>query len=505
MSTNNFYYSKTKQKDNIPRLSPVCPVNRAGSPQKVLIFGLGLNGGGIGIAKFFSRQGAKVTVTDLKTKEALSASLNELARFPNIKYVLGKHRLVNFLTSDLIVKNPAIPWDDPFLEKARAKGIPITTDTIIFFSHAPALIVGITGTKGKSTTAALLAEILKKKYPKVWLLGNIRESFLGKLSKIKPEDAVVAELSSFQLEDLALIEKSPPIAIITNIFPDHLNRYASLKNYAKAKTNIFLYQKPKDHLIINGNDKFLVKLIKNAKVPLNGAKAKKHFIKNKNLLPLEINIALAAEAAKILGVPKKEITKVVKNFRGLAGRQEIIRTLKNIIFINDTTATNPTAVLTGLEFLAKKYQRPIILIAGGENKNLDYKNLAEKINRQVKKLILLPGSATEKLKKYLKINPVRSLANIKSNNNLPSFIQNRNSIQRSGTEKIFKKFFLSKTSNGVNFSEAKNMEEAVKKAYQTSQTGDIILLSPGAASFNLFQNEFDRGEQFNNCVLKIIS
>jgi len=459
MRINKPHYSKSRGKDKK-------------TPQ-VLIFGLGLNGGGVGSARFFGRQGAKVIVTDLRTKETLSASLDKLAHFPNIKYVLGKHRLVDFLTSDLIVKNPAIPWDNLFLKKARAKGIPITTDTILFFNQTPAPVIGVTGTKGKSTTATLLAELLQKKYSRVrpelrrrvWLLGNIRESFLDKLPQIKSKDIIVAELSSFQLEDLALIKKSPHIAIITNIFPDHFNRYDSLKNYIKAKTNIFLYQKPKDHLIINGNDKLLVKLTKNAKAPLSGAKAKKHFLPSpfKPLKgegsPLEINIALAIQAAKILKVSKKEIGRTVKNFSGLAGRQEIIRKFKNRIFINDTTATNPTAVLVGLEYLNKKYRQPIILIAGGQNKNLDYKNLAQEINKKVKKLVLLPGSATEKIKKYLRIN----------------------------------------------FSEVKNMKEAVKKAYRSSSPGDLILLSPGAASFNLFQNEFDRGDRFDKAIKRLAS
>lgn len=441
MLINKPHYSKSRDKDKIM--------------PKVLIFGLGLNGGGVGSTRFFSRQGAKVTVTDLKTKKALAASLDKLARFPNIKYVLGKHRLADFLASDLIVKNPAISWDNPFLKKARVKGIPITTDTILFFGQTPAFIIGITGTKGKSTTATLLAELLRKKYSrvrpglrrKVWLLGNIQKSFLDKISQTKPKDIVVAELSSFQLEDLALIKKSPHLAIITNIFPDHFNRYGSLKNYIKAKTNIFAYQKPKDHLIINGNDKLLVKLAKKTK-------ARKHFIKNKNLAPLEINIALAIQAAKILKVSKKEIDETVKNFSGLAGRQEIIRKFKNRIFINDSTATNPTAVIIALENLTKKYQRPIILIAGGQNKNLDYKLMTREIDKKIKQLVLLPGSATEKIKKYLR----------------------------------------------MNFPEAKNMKEAVKKSFQLSEPGDLILLSPGAASFNLFQNEFDRGEQFNQNV-----
>ena len=442
MRTNREHYSKTKKKGN--------PL------QKVLVFGLGLNAGGVGSAKFFSRQGAEVVVTDKKTQKNLAPSLAELASLPNTKYVLGRHRLTDFLKSDLIIKNPAIPWNHLFLKKAREKGVKISTDTIIFFSRAPALIIGVTGTKGKSTTATLLAKILKKKYPRVWLLGNIQESFLDKLSKIKPKDIVVAELSSFQLEDLALIKKSPEMAVITNIFPDHLNRYDSFRDYARTKANIFLYQKPSDHLIINGNDKFLIKLTKKAV-------AKKHLVKKAGLSALETNIALAVQTAKILGVPKKKISQVVRNFRGLAGRQEVVSKFKNRIFVNDTTATNPTAVLVALQSLFKKYQRPIILIAGGQDKNLDYKEMAQAINPspskhlnggRVKNLILLPGSATEKLKKHLRLK----------------------------------------------FTEVKNMKEAVRTAYRLSQPGDLILLSPGAASFNLFQNEFDRGEQFNKNV-----
>lgn len=379
-----------------------------------------------------------MVVTDLKNRKALSASLAKLSHFPNIKYVLGQHRLADFLTSDLIIKNPAIPWAHPFLNKARERGIKISTDTIIFFNQVSATVVGVTGTKGKSTTATLLAEILKTKYRKVWLLGNIRESFLDKLPKIKPQDIVVAELSSFQLEDLALIKKSPAVAVITNIFPDHFNRYTSLKDYAQAKANIFLYQKPTDHLIINGQDKFLVKLTQKAQ-------AQKHFFKKGNLAVL---------TAKILGVSGKTITKTLKNFRGLAGRLEFIGKFKNRVFINDTTATNPEAVIFALKSLAQKYQRPIVLIAGGQDKNLDYQEMAQAINQKVKKLILLAGSATEKLKNFLKIK----------------------------------------------FKEVKNMKEAVSAAYQLSEPGDLIVLSPGAASFNLFQNEFDRGDQFNHYV-----
>lgn len=148
-------YSKVRRENNTRHPS-------TSKPLKVLIFGLGLNGGGVGSARFFSRQGAKVTITDLKSKKTLSASLAELSSLPDIKYVLGKHRWADFLASDLIVKNPAIPWDNHFLKKAQAQGIPVVTDTILFFNQAPALTIGITGTKGKSTTATLLAKLFKK-------------------------------------------------------------------------------------------------------------------------------------------------------------------------------------------------------------------------------------------------------------------------------------------------------------------------------------------------------
>lgn len=418
--------------------------------KKVLIWGLGLNNGGVGSAKFFCRQGKKVLITDKKTREELASSLAQLKYCSNIKYTLGQHLLKDFLASDLIIKNPAIPWSHPFIQKMREKKIKISSETMLFFEQSPAPIVGITGTKGKSTTATLLAELLKSKYRRVWLLGNIQESFLEKLPQIKPQDIVVAELSSFQLEDLAYIKKSPYLAIITNIFPDHLNRYNSFQKYAQAKTNIFLYQKPSDYLVFNGNDKFLERLT-------GKTKSKRHFVSTEKMSPSPTNYALSVEAAKILGVSKKDIKKVLKNFRGLAGRLEIIKKFHKRIFINDTTATNPTAVLFALQTLNKKYQKPIILIAGGEDKNLNYQALTQTLNKQIKKLILLPGSATGKLKKNLKIE----------------------------------------------FWEAKNMKAAVETAYRISAAGDLILLSPGAASFNLFQNEFDRGRQFNDCVKKL--
>jgi len=212
--------------------------------KKIVVMGLGLIGGGVGVAKFFARQGAKLLVTDLRTREELKPSLEKLKGLP-IRFVLRKHRKEDFIKADLIIKNPAVRSDSSYLKIAKSHKIPVKTDIEIFFDLCKGTIIGVTGTKGKSTTATLIYLFLKSKYPNTILAGNIGVSPLGILSKIKKEAKVVLELSSFELEDL---KKSPHIAVITTLFPDHLNRYKNFKEYIKAKKPIFKYQKQNDIL-----------------------------------------------------------------------------------------------------------------------------------------------------------------------------------------------------------------------------------------------------------------
>lgn len=218
--------------------------------KKVLIMGLGLNNGGLGSAKFFAEQGADVLVTDLKTEKELETSLKSLKKF-KIRYSLGGHREEDFKWPDFIIKNPAVPSKSKFLDIARKNRIPIKTDVDIFFDLCKCPIIGITGTKGKSTTATLCYLFLKNKFKKAILAGNIGVSPLEVLSKIKKGSIVVLELSSFELEDL---KKSPKAALITNIFPDHLNRYDSFEEYALSKKKIFENQKRGDILVLNLDD-----------------------------------------------------------------------------------------------------------------------------------------------------------------------------------------------------------------------------------------------------------
>jgi len=344
--------------------------------KKVTIMGLGLHGGGVGSARFFAKAGAKVLVTDIKKEKELKASLKKLKEFKNIKYALGQHRIEDFKNTDLVIKNPAVPNNSKHLQAARENNVPIDSDVGIFFELCPAQIIGITGSKGKSTATALSAEVLKKKYKEVFMAGNIRISVFDILEKINKSSLVVLELSSWQLESLEQHKKSPHIAVITNIFKEHLDRYQDFEEYIKAKEIIFKFQKKDDILLINRD---LAGLSEKAKSQI------KFFNGSSN------------EAAEIIGeiygVSKKDISKAIKNFQGLEGRLELVKEIDKIKYYNDTCATHPEAVI----FALQKFEN-IILIAGGSDKNLDFSDLNNILKNKIKFLILLPGAASDKIK-----------------------------------------------------------------------------------------------------------
>ncbi len=446
--------------------------------KKVVIMGLGLLGGGVAAAKFFCKQGAKVLVTDLKTRKELKDSVKKLN---HVRFVLGKHRKEDFIDADLIIRNPGVPRESKYLRIAKDNNIPVKTDIDIFFDLCPSTIIGITGTKGKSTVATLIYLFLKKKYSKTFLAGNIGVSPLALLNKIDKKSKVILELSSFELEDL---KKSPSIAVITALFPDHLDRYKNFREYVNAKKSIFKYQNKNDILVLNKDDE-TKKLCSEAKskvrffTPLEVTDTKK---KHKAHGPLtrfkDSNAAAAVLVAELFKISEKDIKKVLSNFKGVPHRQEFVVEKKGIKYFNDTTATNPNAVIFAIETFRKRFPKSkIVLIAGGEDKKLNYRSLARNIKHDVDYVVLLPGTGSNKLKKDLS-----------------------------------------------RFYPVKSMKQAVKKASYLAQKGDIVLLSPGAASFtplevrrtkkkhkahkpltgfNLFENEFDRGNQFVKAVKKL--
>lgn len=435
-------------------------MNKLFKNKKVVVMGLGLHGGGVGVAKFFLKQGAEVLVTDLKTKEQLKDSIKKL-RGLKIKYVLGGHREQDFKEADLILKNPDVPDSSPYLQIARNNNIPVETDVGLFLKLSKAFVIGVTGTKGKSTTASLICHLLKPKYERIFLAGNIGVSPLELILKVKKGDKVVLELSSFELENL---KQSPEVAVITNILEDHLNRYANMAEYIKAKKIIFKYQNKKNILILNNDDSVARGFAKEAlskvyffsgkDVPGKIAGGFKLFGKH-NLS----NLSAAILVAKLLKVPAKSIEKSVKTFKGVPSRQEFIREFNGVKYFNDTTATMPEAVIIAISsFYGKFPDSKIILICGGQNKGLNFSELVSAIKEKNIELVMLPGTASDKIKDGL-----------------------------SGYGKIY---------------QVSSMQEAVEKAKKLSRKGDIVALSPGAASFNLFKNEFDRGEQFVKAVKK---
>ncbi len=438
--------------------------------KKVLVMGLGLHGGGVGTVKFLIRRGARVTCTDLRSVQDLRPSLNALSRYKNIRYVLGRHRKKDILASDVIFKNQSVRPYSPFLALARKRHIPITSDTAVFFRECPARIIGITGTRGKSTTAALIEAFLKKRYKRVFLAGNIRKSMLELLPQLKKEDVVVLELSSFQLEDLTTEKRSPHIAVMTNIYRDHLNWHRTMAEYIRAKSNVFRFQKRGDFLFIPKGDKLLLRTVESAK---------SHVIKT--TLPQEFkkivdatlgahyrsSVGLAVGVARKLGVSKNGIQFVVRHFKGLPARQEEIAVKRGAHFINDTTSTTPEAAIAAIQRF-RPLARCLVLIAGGEDKKLDFREMARMIAQNVDILVLLPGTGTEKLKREL---------------------TRLHRLAKHGGQGIMN-YELREMNT------AKSMRESVRVAYKNAKRGDYVVLSPGAASFSQYLNEFHRGEDF---------
>lgn len=454
--------------------------------KRVTVFGLGLHGGGMGAVKFLVKAGAKVIVTDIKTKEELSPSLEKLKGLKNVEYVLGHHRSEDFVKVDMVIKTPPAPWNNKHIRLALEHNVPVEMDSSLFFKLCKNPIIGVTGTKGKTTTATAIYEILKLAGKDPVKVGIGQASVLDKLDLLKKNSVAVFELSSWRLSALGRAKISPQIAVIKNIFPDHLNYYGTMDEYIKDKKNIFLYQKPKDWLVVNEDDeitrgfaaesksqiiRFSYSPVKNGRSVFvedghvylnNGIDVKKLVSLNEIKIKGKHNVAnlmAAIGAAYAFGIGLDEIKKAVLNFKGVPHRLEFIREVNGVKYYNDTAATIPEAAVSAVN----SFTEPITLIAGGSDKGLDFSKLGKEIVEKVKNIVLLKGDATEKLIIQIK-------------RNLPPEEKAR------------------------NFSIVDSMEKAVEIASQGARSGDVILLSPGAASFGLFSNEFNRGEKFRKAV-----
>jgi len=424
--------------------------------KRVLQIGLGVQGGGLGLARYIAQQVKSLTITDKKNEHDLAASVDELKEFPSIQFALGGHPDEVFTNIDLIIIGPSVPWDMPQLIEARKKGIEVTSEIELFFKAVTVPVIGITGTRGKTTTTTMIVNMLSSVGKRVAIGGNIAgNSTIEILDKQENLDYIVLELSSWQLAVLHRIKKSPHIAVFTNFYPDHLNFYPSMDAYWYDKTALFAYQKPEDILIVDESlkDKIDKSTYQSALQWVTSYKKDLSVPGSHN----RSNAALAEAVGRTLGIPDEHIEKMLYEFKGVPYRLQKIETIKDVDIYNDTTSTTPIALITAITAMKEQQYTHTVLIMGGNSKNLPYGDLVATITSSVDAVVLLKGTFSDELLSQL---PKKIVVG---------------DIQTS-------------------------MESAVSLALDAAQPKGCILFSPGATSFAMFKNEFDRGEQFNAAV-----
>jgi UDP-N-acetylmuramoylalanine--D-glutamate ligase len=459
--------------------------------KRVLVFGLGLLGGGLATTRWLLKKGAIVRVTDSKDATTLAPSLRAIGTHKHLSFTLGEHKEEDVYWANLVVVNPGVPKESPYLTLARKLRKPLWNDTALFFATTKRPIIAVTGTRGKTTTTEWIAELLSTSQRRIYATGNTPQNpfLLEAYRKVSANTPVVAELSSWQLELLPVSKKAPRISVITNLYPDHLNRYRDIQEYADAKANIFKDQKKTDILILSRDQEWTPYFLKKKPkgkiyvvatgalkkgengIGVVGGNATLFLEKTEKVLCSierfriehgEHNLINLLQALLVVSLADPRLHIYEKDILKLAAprfRQEIVLRKKGLLVVNDTTATSPDGTIAAIRRFSRLGN--VVLITGGTDKKLEFSHLANEIIHTIPSghVVLLGGSATEKLKQEL--------------GNFSTDIQ-----------------------------ECQTLEECVKYAFSFSKnlSNAIIVFSPGAASFEKFKNEFDRGEQFNTLV-----
>jgi UDP-N-acetylmuramoylalanine--D-glutamate ligase len=447
---------------------------------KVTVMGLGRFGGGLGAVRFLTARGARVTVTDLLTADDLSEPLAKLADCPVDAYHLGGHLEEDFVDTDLIVVNPAVPPSSPFLARARAECVLLTSEMSLFWQFNRSRTLGVTGSNGKSTTTAMTHAILQAAGVASRLGGNIGTSLLPEIDAIGPEEWSVVELSSFQLDDLDRLPASPNIAVVTNFSPNHLDWHGSLAEYRRAKQTILRWQTPDDIAVLNHDDAdvrvwptFGRKLgfgTRDAGCDGIFKRGAEHILRRDGSherfglrewvpLPGRHNVAnamAAACAALAAGADLDAVRRGLESYRSLPHRLEFVGEVCGRRFYNDSLATTPESAVVGLE----AFSAPVVLLAGGYDKQIDLTPLALGILRRAKAAALMGQTADL----------------------LACLLEEHGDADEPPT------------------SLCDSFEEAFRWAVENSQPGDVVLLSPGCASYDWFHNYAERGRRFVELV-----
>ncbi len=433
---------------------------------------LGLARQGTALARFAAQVGAKVVISDLRPAESVQSALAQLADL-EIEFVLGEHPMSLLENTDYLAISGGVPANAPLVQEARKRGIVVTNDSQEFVKRAPTAVIGITGSAGKTTTTALTGVIGQIAGRRTWVGGNIGKPLIADLHKMEPDDMVVQELSSFQLE---IWEHSPHVAAILNITPNHLDRHKTMAAYANAKANILRHQTKDDIAVLCADDAGAMALrgLVNGRLrtfsrlhPVNdGAFVHDGYIWLRNgkdvpVMPVAdvrlrgehniLNVLAALTLADSVGIDPQAMVQAVKTFQGVEHRLELVQTRNGVQWINDSIATAPERAMAALA----SFNEPIILLAGGKDKEMIWDDWAHTVRKRVKHVVLF-GDLADLLAQKL-----------------------------AGME---------------NMTRVSTLEEAVAVAAETAVSGDIVLLSPGGTSFDAFQDFAQRGETFRQLV-----
>jgi UDP-N-acetylmuramoylalanine--D-glutamate ligase len=424
------------------------------SNKRVTVVGLGHFGGGIATARWLIEQGAKVLVTDRQPREQLADSTEQLADL-DVQYRLGEHRIEDFTQTDLVVTSPAVMPTSVFLTAARDAGVPVTTEIRLFTERCPARVIGVTGTKGKSTTTAMLSRMLERSGGrKIWTGGNIGRSLLSDLPNIKPDDLVVLELSSFMLHYLAEAKWSAHVALVTMLAIDHVDWHGSPADYLAAKTSIVKFQKADDWAVL-GEAVAHIALFAGAatgRIKWFNTQGRRFAL----AIPGEhnqFNAQAAFAAASIFNVSFDDAQAAVRDFTGLPHRLELVHEHDGVRYFNDSIATIPEAAVAALAAFEPK---TVVQIVGGADKGLAFDGMCSALNERAKAVLCI-GKTSGKIETLMK-----QTASLRQ----------------------------------TSVYNCQNLESALKRAKQLVRPGDVVLLSTGCASYDQFTNFEHRGQTF---------
>lgn len=451
---------------------------------KIAVAGYGVEGRAL--ARYFRRRGHEVTVCDESERVK-----KELAQ-ANVRMKLGPHYLEDLDGYDLIFRSPGIPYGRREFDPVRRK---LTSATRYFFENSPCPIAAVTGTKGKGTTATLLHEMARNGLrKKAWIGGNIGRPPLEFLDELSPQDLVILELSSFQLQDL---NQSPRLAVVLGITPDHLDHHRTMEEYVEAKRAIVRFQKPADTAVLDADNSLSAGFADSTRAKVHTVSLKKAvsrgaFLKAGAFMIKEgktgimvgrkgetrlrgdhniKNILAAAAAAHALAVPVSAIAHVIREFPGLPHRLEMIGEIGGVGYCNDSASTNPETAIAAL----RCFSSPVILIAGGSDKGVDFAPLGEEIAlRPNVKTVVLMGTTKPKLERVIETAVGRAMENLSS---------------------------AARREHPLELILAENYQEAFMVARMVASAGDTVLLSPACASFDMFEDYRQRGDAFRNFVL----